>query len=75
MKIVLIGAGRITKWFLDDLQNTKYQYQITLFGIYNLTYVKALQYKDTYQIHKVYQSLDELIKDAANFDLAYIGIK
>ncbi|WP_348735615.1 Gfo/Idh/MocA family protein [Spiroplasma endosymbiont of Ammophila pubescens] len=73
MKIVLIGAGRITKWFLDDLQNTKCKDQITLFGIYNLTYEKALQYKDIYQIHKVYQSLDELIQDATNFDLVYIG--
>ncbi|AOX43418.1 hypothetical protein S100390_v1c00750 [Spiroplasma sp. NBRC 100390] len=73
MKIVFIGAGRIVKWFLDDLKNTKYHDKITLFGIYNLTYEKAVHYQTEYQIQKVYQSLDDVLQDAANFDLAYIG--
>ncbi|WHQ37023.1 Gfo/Idh/MocA family oxidoreductase [Spiroplasma sp. SV19] len=73
MKIVFIGAGRITKWFLNDLKNTKYHDKIKLFGIYNLTYEKAVQYQSEYQIQKVYCSLDDVLQDAANFDLAYIG--
>lgn len=42
MKIVFIGVGRIVKWFLDDLKNTKYYDKIALFGIYNLTHEKSL---------------------------------
>ncbi|WP_416375137.1 Gfo/Idh/MocA family protein [Spiroplasma poulsonii] len=55
------------------MKNTKYYDKITLFGIYNLTHEKALQYQSEYQIQKVYQSLDDVLQDAANFDLAYIG--
>ncbi|WP_368486329.1 Gfo/Idh/MocA family protein [Spiroplasma sp. DGKH1] len=73
MKVVFIGAGRITRWFLDDIKNTKYHDDIVPYGIYNLTIEQAKEYQEKYQMAKVYHSLEELIADHANYDLAYIG--
>ncbi|MGL5268704.1 MAG: Gfo/Idh/MocA family protein [Spiroplasma sp.] len=73
MKIVFIGAGRITKWFLDDIKNSKYHENIIAYGIYNRTLKKAVQYQKDYKLTKVYQSLAELIDDKDNYDLVYVG--
>lgn len=73
MKIVFIGAGRITKWFLDDIKNSQYQKDIIAYGIYSKTIDKSLQYQKDYQLVKVYQSLKELINDKNNYDLVYVG--
>lgn len=73
MKIVFIGAGRITKWFLNDIKNSRFDQQIKPYGIYNRTVEKAVKYQKEYHLEKVYHSLEELIRDKDNYDLAYVG--
>lgn len=72
MNIVVIGAGKISKLFLNDLKNNKYHKNIIVKGIYNWTIEKAYAYQETYQIEKVYQTMQQVI-DEQTVDLYYLA--
>ncbi|AGM24666.1 Gfo/Idh/MocA family protein [Spiroplasma chrysopicola] len=73
MRIVCIGAGRIVKWFCEDLAFSKYRDKIKLYGIYNRTKQKAEIYQENYQFEIVYEDLTAVIADKNNYDLVYVG--
>lgn len=73
MRIVFIGAGKIIKWFLNNIKNSKYHEQIQPYGIYNCTLEKDVEYQKNYHLEKVYHSLEELISNRDNYDLVYVG--
>lgn len=71
MKIGILGAGKISSWFLNDLTFNRYQKDIKVTGIFDLDANKAQQYATEYKITKVLKTLDEFWKQ--DFDLVYIG--
>lgn len=77
MNILIIGAGKISKWFLNDLKNSQYHNEIIVKGIYNRTIEKAVAYQEKYQIEKVYQTIqqeiDEQAIDEQAIDLFYVA--
>lgn len=73
MNIVFIGAGRITNWFIDDINNTSVKDKINLFGIMNITIKESLEYQEKFKIVHVFKDINELLNYKNEIDLVYIG--
>ena len=69
MNIGVIGAGRIGRIVIPTLQKTE---GINCFGIASRSRERAEEYAKTYDIARVYDSYEELVKDP-DIDLVYIA--